>query len=84
MRLLSRQSGASDAPMASGEAVPFQAPPSLAVEVDLPNRGRMQGLAIRKGVTLIGKFYVYTAPACQLSMDFDTLGTRRVNSAIMQ
>lgn len=27
----------------------------MAIEVDLPNRGRVQGMAIRKGVTLIGK-----------------------------
>ena len=40
--------------MPSSEALPFQAPPSLAVEVTLPHRGRVQGLALRKGVTLIG------------------------------
>ncbi|CAK0781040.1 hypothetical protein CVIRNUC_005266 [Coccomyxa viridis] len=51
--ILPRQSGASDKPMPSSEAVPFQAPPSLAVEVTLPHRGRVQGLALRKGVTLI-------------------------------
>ncbi|CAL5221417.1 g3603 [Coccomyxa viridis] len=51
--VLPRQSGASDAPMASRDAVPFQAPPNLAVEVDLPNGGRVKGLGIRKGVTLI-------------------------------
>ncbi len=41
--------------MASRDAVPFQAPPNLAVEVDLPNGGRVKGLGIRKGVTLIGE-----------------------------
>ena len=41
--------------MASRDAVPFRAPSSLAVEVDLPNRGRVKGLGIRKGVTLIGE-----------------------------
>ena len=41
--------------MGSREAVPFQAPPGLAIEVDLPNRGRVKGLGIRNGVTLIGE-----------------------------
>ena len=41
--------------MASRDAVPFQAPTNLVVEVDLPNRGQVKGLGIRKGVTLIGE-----------------------------
>ena len=40
--------------MASRDAVAFEAPSSLAVDLDLPNRGRVKGLGIRKGVTLIG------------------------------
>ena len=49
--------------MPSSEAVPFQAPPSLAVEVTLPHRGRVQGLALRKGVTLIGLYLAcFAAP----------------------
>lgn len=42
-----RKSGASDEPMPAGQAVPFRAPDSLAVSVDLPNRGRVRGLGIR-------------------------------------
>ena len=63
-RLLRRQSGASDRPMPSSEAVAFQAPPSLAVEVTLPHRGRVQGLALRKGVTLIGRCLQCLCSAC--------------------
>jgi hypothetical protein len=39
--------------MRAAEAVLFESPPSLAVEVNLPNRGRVSGMGIRKGVTLI-------------------------------
>ncbi|KAI7846207.1 hypothetical protein COHA_000277 [Chlorella ohadii] len=39
--------------MPPGQAVPFRAPDSLAVTVQLPNRGTVRGLAIRRGVTLI-------------------------------
>lgn len=51
--ILPRKSGASDEPMLLREAVPFASPPSLAVELSLPNRGRIRGMGIRKGVTLI-------------------------------
>ena len=33
--------------------VPFQSPPEGEVELQLPNRGSMRGLGIRRGVTLI-------------------------------
>ncbi len=51
--VLPRKSGACDEPMAARDAVPFESPPSLAVSVDLPNRGRVRGLGVRTGVTLI-------------------------------
>ena len=51
--LLDRRSGASDEPMAAAAAVPFEAPPSLAVTMELPNRGPVRGLGVRAGVTLI-------------------------------
>ncbi|BAF58737.1 MAG: ABC-ATPase domain-containing protein [Pelotomaculum sp.] len=50
--VLPRESGASDRPM-KGQAVPFEAPPGLAVEMDLPNRGTVRGMGIPEGVTLI-------------------------------
>lgn len=49
--LLPRRSGVDDRPLPGG--VPFRSPPSLRVEVRLPNRGRVTGMGIPKGVTLI-------------------------------
>ena len=50
--VLPRRSGVDDRPLEKG-AVPFQSPPSLRVDVDLPNRGRITGMGIPRGVTLI-------------------------------
>jgi predicted ABC-class ATPase len=50
--VLPRRSGVDDRPLTEG-AVPFVSPPSLRVEVDLPHRGRVTGLGIPRGVTLI-------------------------------
>ena len=50
--ILPRQSGISQAPMKKG-AVAFQAPDSMAVEVDLPHAGRVRGLGIPSGVTVL-------------------------------
>lgn len=50
--LLPRRSGIDARPM-EGRVVPFEAPASLAVEVDLPNRGRVRGMGVPEGVTLI-------------------------------
>lgn len=49
--ILPRQSGISGKPMA--KAVPFKAPDRMEVEVNLPNRGKIKGMGIPKGVTLI-------------------------------
>lgn len=49
--ILPRQSGASDLPMK--EAVPFQSPESMEVTMQLPHRGRITGMGIKKGITLI-------------------------------
>jgi hypothetical protein len=50
--ILPRQSGISQAPLKKG-AVAFQAPHSMAVEVDLPHAGRVRGLGIPSGVTVL-------------------------------
>lgn len=50
--VLPRRSGVDDRPLAAG-AVPFSSPPSLRVEVELPNRGRVAGMGLPDGVTLI-------------------------------
>lgn len=49
--ILPRRSGVSQLPMK--EAVPFQSPASLEVEMQLPHRGLLRGMGIRKGITLI-------------------------------
>ena len=49
--ILPRASGISPLPMKG--AVPFQSPPELAVTLELPHRGKLTGMGIRRGVTLI-------------------------------
>jgi len=51
--LLPRRSGVDDRPLEDADVVPFRAPDDLRVEVDLPNAGRVSGMGIRPGVTLI-------------------------------
>ncbi len=50
---LPRRSGVDDRPPAGADIVPFQSPPSLRVEIPLPNRGQVTGMGIPAGVTLI-------------------------------
>ena len=49
--VLPRESGISDRPME--KAVLFSSPNSLAVTLNLPHRGQLRGMGIRKGITLI-------------------------------
>ncbi|GAB3645615.1 ABC-ATPase domain-containing protein [Glycomyces tarimensis] len=49
--ILPRRSGVDDRPMAGG--VPFASPESLAVHFDLPHAGRVRGMGVSPGVTLI-------------------------------
>lgn len=49
--ILPRASGVSSLPMK--EAVPFRSPRELSVTLDLPHRGKLTGMGIRQGVTLI-------------------------------
>lgn len=49
--ILPRLSGDSDLPMA--DAIPFTSPESLAVELDAPHRGKVRGMGIPKGITMI-------------------------------
>jgi predicted ABC-class ATPase len=50
--VLPRESGASDRPLREG-AVPFEGPEELRVSVGLPNRGKVTGMGIPEGVTLV-------------------------------
>ncbi len=51
--ILPRRSGVDQKPLAPDKAVAFQAPPELAVELDRPHAGRVRGMGIPAGVTLI-------------------------------
>lgn len=50
---LPRRSGIDDRPLDPGEVVPFESPESLRVAVELPNAGRVTGMGIPEGVTLV-------------------------------
>lgn len=49
--ILPRESGVSEKPLKS--AMPFKSPKSLEVEINLPNKGLIKGMGIKKGITLI-------------------------------
>lgn len=51
--ILPRASGVDDRPLTKGTVVPFEAPESMRIKVELPNRGLLTGLGIPSGVTLI-------------------------------
>lgn len=54
--VLPRKSGVDGRPMTTTDdpnLVLFESPPSLAVEITVPNAGRLTGMGIRKGVTMI-------------------------------
>lgn len=50
---LPRRSGIDDRPLDEADAVPFAAPESMRVQVELPNAGPVTGMGIWPGVTLI-------------------------------
>jgi len=52
MSILPRRSGVDDRPLTQN-VVPFHYPPELGIEMSVPNRGRIKGMGIPKGVTLI-------------------------------
>ncbi|WP_190813544.1 ABC-ATPase domain-containing protein [Saccharopolyspora pogona] len=49
--MLPRRSGVDERPLPDG--VPFASPESMRVEVELPNRGRVRGMGVPEGITLI-------------------------------
>jgi predicted ABC-class ATPase len=51
--ILPRRSGVDERPLAAAQAVPFQAPPGLALTLTRPNGGPIRGLGVPRGVTLI-------------------------------
>ncbi len=51
--VLPRESGVSDRPLRDKNLTLFSSPPSLEVEIELPYSGRIKGMGIPKGITLI-------------------------------
>lgn len=51
--VLPRKSGVSQEPLEGPKVVPFVSPPTLRVEVELPHAGRITGMGIPRGVTLV-------------------------------
>lgn len=51
--ILPRKSGTSDMPLDLESTVPFSSPEHLSVEIELPHAGRVRGMGIPKGITLI-------------------------------
>lgn len=49
--ILPRESGISNRPLRTG--IPFKSPESLEIELNLPHRGKLKGMGIQKGITLI-------------------------------
>ncbi len=49
--ILARESGISSRPMKN--CVPFRSPESLKITLDLPHKGKLSGMGIRRGITLI-------------------------------
>jgi predicted ABC-class ATPase len=51
--ILPRESGISPRPMPASQALSFESPPELSVELDAPNRGKIAGMGIPAGITVI-------------------------------
>ena len=51
--VLPRASGIDPGPLSQGRVVPFSSPASCRVDLQVPNRGRIAGMGLPKGVTLI-------------------------------
>ena len=51
--ILPRRSGVEQTPLSGERMVPFRSPPSLTVSFDVPNAGKLDGMGIPLGVTLV-------------------------------
>jgi predicted ABC-class ATPase len=51
--ILPRKSGVDAAPMTGNFVVPFSSPDTMRIEMTPPNRGKITGMGVREGVTLI-------------------------------
>lgn len=51
--ILPRASGIDPRPLSRTKAIPFESPDSMRVEVELPNSGKITGMGVPEGITLI-------------------------------
>ncbi|MBO8138486.1 MAG: ABC-ATPase domain-containing protein [Desulfotomaculum sp.] len=51
--ILPRESGVSDKPLKGKNVIPFKSPKSMEMNFELPNSGKITGMGIPKGVTLV-------------------------------
>ncbi|MGY4689894.1 ABC-ATPase domain-containing protein [Salibacterium sp. K-3] len=51
--ILPRQSGISNKPLQGSEVVSFQSPESMEVEIELPHREPIRGMALKEGINII-------------------------------
>ncbi len=51
--VLPRRSGVDDRPLEGDGVVPFRSPPSMRVALEAPNAGRLTGMGVGEGVTLV-------------------------------
>ena len=51
--ILPRRSGVDERPLESSKAIPFHSPDTMRFEFQLPNRGKITGMGIERGITLI-------------------------------
>ncbi|MFB6246063.1 MAG: ABC-ATPase domain-containing protein [Candidatus Pacearchaeota archaeon] len=51
--ILPRRSGINPKPLEKSKAVAFESPESLEVEFNLPNKGKVKGMGIKKGINLV-------------------------------
>lgn len=51
--ILPRRSGVDERPLEPNNAIPFRSPDTMRFEFQLPNRGKITGMGIEKGITLI-------------------------------
>lgn len=51
--VLPRASGIDPKPLSHGQVIPFHSPDSFRIEIELPNKGKITGMGVPEGITLI-------------------------------
>lgn len=58
--------GNDDRPLSSDSVVPFESPASLRADFILPHRGKISGMLVPKGVTVITGMHLYFLTSCTM------------------